>query len=224
MRSSAGTGWAGNPGLILSPSGANPSTTGSLRAPRFLSSMSRRFRGGTFRKASPNAGVSPARPGESLEINFLPDPTIWDGQFANNGWLQELPKPVTRLTWDNAAMISPALAERLGLAAGEVVELELRGRTLKCPVLLLPGQAEGVVTLHLGYGRTHAGRVGSGTGFNAYLLRTTDALWFGKGLTRPENRRTAPACGDAEAQCHGRERPGADGDTRRVSHGSVVCA
>ncbi|HEX7574069.1 MAG TPA: 4Fe-4S dicluster domain-containing protein, partial [Bacteroidota bacterium] len=125
-----------------------------------------------------------------MELNFMPDPTMWDGRFANNGWLQELPKPITRLTWDNAAMIAPTAAERLGLSNEDVVELEFRGRSLKCPVLVLPGQAEDAVTLHLGYGRSRAGKVGSGTGFNAYLLRTSAALWFGKGLNirRTEER------------------------------------
>ena len=126
--------------------------------------------------------IPPEAP-RTLEINFFPDPAIWDGQFANNGWLQELPKPITRLTWDNAALVAPSTAERLGLTDEEVVELGFRGRTLKCPVLILPGQADDVVTLHLGYGRSRAGIVGSGTGFNAYLLRTADALWFGKGLS-----------------------------------------
>ncbi|HTY57540.1 MAG TPA: 4Fe-4S dicluster domain-containing protein, partial [Bacteroidota bacterium] len=140
------------------------------------------------------AGDGAAAPADdgSLEIVFRPDPTIWDGQFANNGWLQELPKPVTRLTWDNAAMIGPALAERLGLSSEQVVDLEFRGRSLRCPVLVLPGQAEDVVTLHLGYGRSHAGKVGSGTGVNAYLLRTADALWFGKGLTVRKTDRRYP--------------------------------
>lgn len=117
-----------------------------------------------------------------LEIVFQPDPTIWDGRFANNGWLQELPKSLTRLTWDNAVLISPATAERLGLSNEEVVELRYRGRAVRGPVWIMPGHAEDSVTVHLGYGRTHAGRVGTGAGFNAYAIRTSDAPWFGPGL------------------------------------------
>src|ERR1019366_7802175 len=118
----------------------------------------------------------------ALTIIFRPDPTIGDGAFANNGWLQELPKPFTKLTWDNAAIISPATAERLGLASEETVALQYRGRTVAAPVWVLPGQANDCVTVHLGYGRTRVGRVGTGTGFNGYALRTTDAPWFDTGL------------------------------------------
>ena len=118
-----------------------------------------------------------------LDLVFRPDPAVWDGRFANNGWLQELPKPLTKLTWDNAALISPAAAERLGVQSGDVVELTFAGRRLNAPVWILPGQADGTVTLHLGYGRTQAGRVGTGIGVNAYLLRTAAAPWCGSGLT-----------------------------------------
>src|SRR5207253_5218125 len=77
--------------------------------------------------------------GEGLEIVFRPDPTIWDGRFANNGWLQELPKPMNQLTWDNAALISPALANRLGVADGDLLELRYRGRTARIPAWVMPG-------------------------------------------------------------------------------------
>jgi molybdopterin-containing oxidoreductase family iron-sulfur binding subunit len=117
-----------------------------------------------------------------LEISFHPDPSIWDGRFANNGWLQELAKPITKLTWDNAALISPALAQSRQLANGDVVELRFRGRSVRAPVWIVPGQAENSVAVYLGYGRTRVGRVGAGTGFNAYSLRTSDAIWFGPGL------------------------------------------
>src|ERR1051325_3075367 len=118
-----------------------------------------------------------------LEVLFRPGPGVLDGRYANNGWLQELPRPFTKLTWDNAAVISPALAAREQIDNGDVIELEFRGRKLKAPVWIQPGQAENSVTLHLGYGRTKVGRVGKGVGFNAYTLRTSDALWFGDGLT-----------------------------------------
>ena len=127
-------------------------------------------------------GPKPTVEATGLEIIFRPDPTVWDGRFANNGWLQELPKPITKLTWDNAALVSFATAEKLGLKNSQVVELKYKGRTLKAPVFIVPGQADETVVLHLGYGRTRAGRVGNGTGFNAYALRTSDAPSGGPGL------------------------------------------
>jgi molybdopterin-containing oxidoreductase family iron-sulfur binding subunit len=138
-----------------------------------------------------------------LEIVFRPDPSVLDGRFANNGWLQELPKPLTKLTWDNAAIVSPKLAERLGLSAvqdstghhADVVELRYEGRSVKAPAWVLPGQPEETVTVHLGYGRTRAGRVGTGLGFNAYGLRTADAPWFGSGLeVTKTGEKTVMAC------------------------------
>jgi molybdopterin-containing oxidoreductase family iron-sulfur binding subunit len=129
-------------------------------------------------------------PKAGLEIVFRPDPSVLDGRFANSGWLQELPKPLTKLTWGNAAIVSPKLAERLGLSAAQdstghhadVVELAYQGRSVKAPAWVLPGQPEDTVTVHLGHGRTRAGRVGTGVGFDAYKLRTADAPWFGSGL------------------------------------------
>jgi molybdopterin-containing oxidoreductase family iron-sulfur binding subunit len=122
----------------------------------------------------------PAAPG--LEIIFKPDPHIWDGRFANNGWLQELPKPLTGLTWDNAALISPSTAQRLNLTNEELVDLTFRGRTLRVPIWIMPGHADESVTLYLGYGRTRAGKVGNDTGFNAYAIRPSEAPRFGTGL------------------------------------------
>ena len=139
------------------------------------------------------AGPSqPPAPG-SLEILFRADPSVYDGRFANNGWLQELPKPLTKLTWDNAALISPQTAKDLGLTNKitskgsetlvDVVELEYQGRKVSdVPIWIMPGQPDNVITVHLGYGRKRAGRVGTGQGFNAYLIRTSDALWSGTGL------------------------------------------
>lgn len=126
---------------------------------------------------------APSAAGDGLEINFRPDPTVWDGRFANNGWLQELPKPLTKLTWENAVLLNPATAATLALTNGDVVEVSYGGQTLEAPVWLLPGHSEDAVTVHLGYGRTHAGRTGNGAGFNAYLLRTADAPWFGAGAS-----------------------------------------
>jgi len=118
----------------------------------------------------------------SLEIIFRADPHIFDGAFANNGWLQELPKPLTKLTWDNAALMSPRMAERLGVVNEQVVELKYQGHTLEAPIWILPRQPDDSVTVHLGYGRSRAGHVGNGAGFNAYALRTSATPWFGAGL------------------------------------------
>ncbi len=119
----------------------------------------------------------PAAAGDGLELNFRPDPTIADGSFSNNAWLQEIAKPLTKLTWDNAALFSPALSRRLGVSNGDVVTLECRGRSIDAPVWVMPGQPEDAVTVHFGYGRTRAGNVGTGIGFNAQAIRRSDALW-----------------------------------------------
>jgi molybdopterin-containing oxidoreductase family iron-sulfur binding subunit len=139
------------------------------------------------------ASARPAATG--LEIAFRPDPCIHDGRYANNGWLQELPKPLTKLAWDNAAIMGPATARSLGVSVErdslgsltDVVEIRLGGRSVKAPAWIQPGHPEGSLTLHLGYGRRKAGRVGTGTGFDAYVLRTSDALWSAAGA---EARRT----------------------------------
>ncbi|PYJ71879.1 MAG: molybdopterin oxidoreductase [Verrucomicrobia bacterium] len=155
----------------------------------------------------------------TLEIIFRPDPTIFDGRFANNGWLQELPKPLTKLTWDNAVLVSPATAERLGLGhqigttGGEhgrifadMVELRLAGRTLRSPVWITPGHADGCATVYFGYGRTRAGRVGTGTGFNTYAIRTSEALWHGAGLEIRKTSEQYPlACTQFHHNMEGRD-------------------
>jgi Fe-S-cluster-containing dehydrogenase component len=120
----------------------------------------------------------------------VPDASVLDGRFANNAWLQELPRPLTKLTWDNVALIAPTLAKRLGLANEDVVELRYRGRTIEAPVWILPGHADGAVSVSLGYGRKRAGRVGDGHGFDAYRLRTGDAPWFARGLALSRTGKT----------------------------------
>jgi MoCo/4Fe-4S cofactor protein with predicted Tat translocation signal len=140
---------------------------------------------GDWRRAPKAAAVG------GLEIVFRADPSVHDGRFANLGWLQELPKPLSKLTWENAAFVSPATAARLGgirtRDAGDghhtdIVELRHGGRSVKAPAWVLPGQADDVVTVHLGYGRARSGRLGTGNGFSAYALRTSDALWHAAGL------------------------------------------
>jgi molybdopterin-containing oxidoreductase family iron-sulfur binding subunit len=122
-------------------------------------------------------------PGTGIEVIFRTDPTVYDGRFANNGWLQETPKPLTKLTWDNAALVSPATADQLGVSNEDVVALELAGRTVRAPIWVLPGQPDGSITLPLGYGRRRTGRVGAGTGFDAYTLRAVGGLHFALGLS-----------------------------------------
>ncbi|HEX6504807.1 MAG TPA: TAT-variant-translocated molybdopterin oxidoreductase [Terriglobales bacterium] len=119
---------------------------------------------------------------KSIEINFRPDPSIWDGRFSNNGWLQELPKPVSKMTWDNPIFIGPAMAARLGVQKEDLVELELQGKSMLVPVWVQAGQPDNTVTVFLGYGRTRAGRTGTGFGFDAYQLRNSAIPWFAAGL------------------------------------------
>ncbi|MGA7697675.1 MAG: TAT-variant-translocated molybdopterin oxidoreductase [Candidatus Sulfotelmatobacter sp.] len=118
----------------------------------------------------------------AIELNIRRDPTIYDGQFSNNGWLQELPKPMTKLTWDNAVLIGPKMAERLQIKVEDVVELELNGKKVTGPVWIQAGHPDNSVTVTLGYGRRRAGLVGTAVGFDAYALRTTAAPWIATGL------------------------------------------
>jgi MoCo/4Fe-4S cofactor protein with predicted Tat translocation signal len=129
-------------------------------------------------------------PADEIEFIFRPDPCVHDGRFANNGWLQELPKPVTKLTWDNAALVSPKTAEKLQVAhevasrGGEhgkvysnVIDIALSNSKVTAAAWIVPGQADGVVVLPLGYGRKRAGYTGTNKGFNAYAVRSSTALW-----------------------------------------------
>src|SRR5579871_1362061 len=106
--------------------------------------------------------------GRQLEISFRPDPTIWDGRYANNGWLQELPKPILQLCWDNSALLSPKTAADLRIEDEDLIELALNNQTVKAPALIVPGHPDNSVAVHLGYGRTRASSVANHLGFNAY--------------------------------------------------------
>ena len=128
----------------------------------------------------------------AIEISFRPDPTIYDGSFINNAWLQETPKPLSRNTWDNVAMISPAMAKARGLFvlennndhqsdAQRIIVVEFQGRKVEAPYWPQPGHPDNAVTLFLGYGRRKAGRVGTGTGYNAYKVRPSSAQYLGSG-------------------------------------------
>ncbi len=119
----------------------------------------------------------------TIELNIRRDPTIYDGQFSNNGWLQELPKPMTKLTWDNAVLIGPKMAERLQIKSKDVVELDLNGKKVTGAIWIQAGHPDNSVTVFLGYGRKRAGRVGTAQGFDAYTLRTSAAPWIATGVT-----------------------------------------
>jgi molybdopterin-containing oxidoreductase family iron-sulfur binding subunit len=123
-------------------------------------------------------------PKDSVEIIFRPDPNIYDGRWSNVGWLQELPKPITNLSWDNAAIMSGATLTKLGLEEDDIVELSVGNGRVKAPVIVAPGHPDNSVTVYLGYGREFAGRVGSGQGFNAYLIRNTWAPFNATGAIR----------------------------------------
>ncbi len=127
-------------------------------------------------------GAAPAATPAGLEVVFRPDPSVYDGRFVNNGWLQELPKWLTKLTWDNGALLSPGTADRLNLVSGDVVEVKQGSNTLRIPVWIAPGHAADVITIHLGYGRDRAGRIGTGIGFGINSLRTSAAPDFLSGV------------------------------------------
>jgi len=130
-------------------------------------------------------GVIPTpTPKDSLEIIFRPDPTVYDGRWSNVGWLQELPKPITNLSWDNAAIMSGAMLTKLNLEEDDIVEITVGNGRVKAPVIVAPGHPDNSITVHLGYGREFAGRVGSPAGFNAYLIRNTWAPLYATGSVR----------------------------------------
>jgi len=131
----------------------------------------------------------------AIEINFRRDPSIYDGSFANNGWLQELPKPMTKMTWDNPVLIGPVMAERLQLQSKDLIVLELNGKKITAPVWIEAGHPDNSITVHLGYGRRRAGRAGTGAGFDFYALRYSAAPWFTTGVTIAKTGGTYPlAC------------------------------
>jgi Fe-S-cluster-containing dehydrogenase component len=155
-------------------------------------------------RPAPAASASPARAG--MELVFRPDSRLLDGRFANNGWLQELPDPITRLTWDNAALFSIETAKRLAIEKEDVVLLSAAGRSLRAAAWVEPGIPDGTVVLNLGHGRTRAGRLGSGTGSNAYALRRSDALWSMPGLeVRKTGGKHPLACTQLHQNMEGRE-------------------
>jgi molybdopterin-containing oxidoreductase family iron-sulfur binding subunit len=154
--------------------------------------------------AGPLAPATPVDAG--LEVVFRPDAHLLDGRFANNGWLMELPRPVTKLTWDNAALLAPATAARLRVQNEDVVEVTYREGRIHAPVWIVPGHAPESVTLQLGYGRTRGGNVARGAGVDVYPLRTADAPYLGQGATlRTTGRRYPLATTQGHQRMEGRD-------------------
>ena len=130
--------------------------------------------------------IQPASAADGFALTIAPDPSVWDGSFANNAWLQECPQPLTTQVWGNALHLAPADAMRLGVVDGDVVRLQVGTAAIDAPVLVRTGQAENVVAATLGYGRRSAGAIGDGVGFDVSELRTPDHPWLrsGVGLTK----------------------------------------
>ncbi len=141
-------------------------------------------------KAGDLAATAPAEQDGTVEVIFRADPNVYDGRYANVGWLQEIPKPVTSMSWDNAALMSYRTLAKFGLAEQDVVAIKSNGNTVLAPVLAVPGHADGSVTVYLGYGRENGGRVAGGLGFNAYAIRTSNALLFAPGATLTKTGKT----------------------------------
>ena len=149
---------------------------------------------------------------DAFEIIFRPDPNIYDGRYSNVGWLQELPKPITNLSWDNAALVSGATLTKLGVEEGDIVEITVAGRKVKAPIVVAPGHPDNSATLYLGYGRESAGRVGAGAGFNAYLIRTSDAPFHTTGTIAKTDGKWGVAITKSHFQDHRGKLAGGKGD------------
>ncbi|MCC6264563.1 MAG: Fe-S-cluster-containing hydrogenase [Bryobacterales bacterium] len=123
----------------------------------------------------------PIQTDNTLELVFRPDPTLFDGRYTNNGWLQELPNPITSLTWGNAALMCEGTAQRLGLVQSDAVEITLGGRSIQIPACIVPGHTENSIVLHIGNGRVKAG--GERVGVDVNPLRVPGAEWNATGAT-----------------------------------------
>ncbi len=153
----------------------------------------------------PTAQPGSTQPKGDYELVIRPDSNVWDGRFANNGWLQELPRPITKLVWDNALLVSPALAAKESLSNADIVEVTVGDRHLAAPVWITPGQSKHTMTLHLGYGRSYAGQVGNRIGVNATHLMRFTGDWNIEGvkLTRT-NRKFDLVSTQTHHSMHGR--------------------
>src|SRR3954466_7866198 len=126
------------------------------------------------------AAIRPTAPvaAGGYEILFREDPNLLDGRFSNNGWLMELPRPLTKITWDNAIHISPKLAQAQGVQSEDLIELQYGGgKPITGAVWVMPGQADDTVVVHLGFGRTSGGTIATGAGFDVNPMRSSKALW-----------------------------------------------
>jgi len=121
--------------------------------------------------------------GQGLELNFVLDNAVYDGRWTNNPWLQEAPDPITKLTWDNAALLSPATAKKLGVASKDQIVVSAGGRQVRIAAWVTKGVADDTVIIPLGYGRTQGGRTASGCGFNGGTLRQSATPWFMSGAS-----------------------------------------
>lgn len=161
--------------------------------------------------ASPPVSVTASRsfpaPSESvsgLEVIFTKDDSVWDGRYTNNAWLQELPRPMSKLTWDNALLMAPATAESLGVANGDVVEVSVNGASVEGPVWIQPGHGPDCVSVQLGYGRRQSGSVALGAGFDVYPLRSSSEPWIaGEVSIRATGRSQTMASTQRHHQMHG---------------------
>jgi molybdopterin-containing oxidoreductase family iron-sulfur binding subunit len=158
--------------------------------------------------AAPTARVQQA--GAALEARFAPDAGAWDGRYSNNEWLAEFPRPLTRLCWDAAALASPATAKRLGAKDGDVLAIASLGTSVESSPVeaalhIVPGHADDTLTLPLGFGRTHAGRIGDGAGFDAYRLLAADGSLSAPVSVRRTDRRMELAFAQVESSLEGRD-------------------
>ena len=176
----------------------------------------------TTGKSAASAGINVPKPApkDAMEIIFRPDPNIYDGRFANVGWLQELPKPVTNLSWDNAAIMSGATLSKLKLEEDDIVELTVGNGKVKAPVIVAPGHPDNSVTVYLGYGREAAGRVGSGLGFNAHLIRPTWAPFYATGSIKKVDGKWGIAVTKSHYQDHRSERYSGEGHGNNSMEGN----
>ncbi len=138
---------------------------------------------------------------------FRPDPTIGDGTYSNNGWLQELPKPQSKMTWDNVVLVSSKAAADMKISKGDVLRVTVGNGSIEGPAWILPGHADDSVTITCGYGREASGRVGNKIGYNAYSIQDPDFTLCG-GRLNCENRENVPAGQYSGNTNHGRARAG----------------
>ncbi len=211
----------GSQAAATSPSSVNLATASNAAPPKsfeddwrkavhngFISNSAAAARAMSVNAAFASQPLTNPAVGGDVEVSILPDPTIYDGRFNNNGWLQELPKPLTKVTWDNVGLISPNTAKRLGLNQGvdkeelvggsqgttfvntkggnlfsDLVTLTYQGAELDKPVpmWIAPGQPDDVITIFMGYGRSRSGRIGTGIGYSAFNAQHSGAMWFGAG-------------------------------------------